>query len=143
MVRSLDSRTANSPLWRLPILKVRPIVVTRLIVVKQNTAKAPLIQRRPSRVIAGPTRTRPAAAGRPSFNQQASTTSIDTTASIDNANATMKGSVGLSSALSKAVLLRVRVATGADVHYTTTISVYVPYPCVVLMIDRPTCTLQT
>jgi len=97
--------------------------------VKQNTAKAPLIQRRPSRVIAGPARTRPAAAGRPSFNQQASTTSIDTTASIDNANATMKGSVGLSSALSKAVLLRVRVATGADVHYTTTISVYVLTPC--------------
>lgn len=37
----------------------------------------------------------------------------------------MKGSVGLSSALSRPVLLRVRVAAGADVHFTTTISVYV------------------
>ena len=92
---------------------------------KQNTAKAPLIQRRPSRVIVGAARTRPAAAGRPSFNQQPSTSSIDTTSSIDLPNATMKGSVGLSSALSKAVLLRVRVATGADVSYTTTLSVYV------------------
>ena len=146
MVRSLGSRMANSPLWRLPILKVRPIVVIWLIVVKQNTAKAPLIQRRPSRVIAGPARTRPAAAGRPSFNQQASTTSIDTTASMENANATMKGSVGLSSALSKAVLLRIRVATGADVHYTTTISAFVPSLALsrrMLMIDRQTCTLQT
>jgi hypothetical protein len=126
MDRFPGSLMANLLSLRPPILKVRHIVLTKLTVVKQNTAKAPLIQRRPSRVIAGPARTRPAAAGRPSFNQQASTTSIDTTASIDNANATMKGSVGLSSALSKAVLLRVRVATGADVHYTTTISVYVP-----------------
>lgn len=104
----------------------KSILEAMLMSVKQNTAKAPLIQRRPSRVIAGPTRTRPAVAGRPSFNQQASTSSIDTTASMNLPDSTMKGSVGLSSALSKAVLLRVRVATGADVHYTTTLSVYVP-----------------
>jgi hypothetical protein len=116
MDRFPGSRMANLLSLRPPILKVRHIVLNKLMVVKQNTA------------IAGPARTRPAAAGRPSFNQQASTTSIETTASIDNANATMKGSVGLSSALSKAVLLRVRVATGADVHYTTTISVYVTSP---------------
>jgi len=40
----------------------------------------------------------------------------------------MKGSVGLSSALSKPVLLRVRVTASADVHFTTTISVLVLPP---------------
>jgi len=50
----------------------------------------------------------------------------------------MKGSVGLSSALSKAVLLRIRVATGADVHYTTTISAFVPSPSAQeIAYDRP------
>jgi hypothetical protein len=132
MGRYLGSPMGSSPLSKLPIHKVSlssiRIDQTLIVPVKQNTAKAPLIQRRPSRIIAGPTRTRPAQAGRPSFNQQPSTTSIDTTASIDVPNSAMKGSVGLSSALSKAVLLRVRVATGADVHFTTTISVYVPLP---------------
>lgn len=36
---------------------------------------------------------------------------------------TFKGSVGLSSALSKQVILRIRVTASADVHFTTTISV--------------------
>jgi len=35
----------------------------------------------------------------------------------------MKGSVGLSSALTKPVLLRVKIAASADVIFTTTISV--------------------
>jgi hypothetical protein len=50
----------------------------------------------------------------------------DSFGSLDQLNSgsmAMKGSVGLSSALSKPVLLRVRVTASADVHFTTTISV--------------------
>lgn len=38
------------------------------------------------------------------------------------------GSYGFSSALGQQVLLRIRVTAGADVHFTTTISVYVYLP---------------
>ncbi len=41
------------------------------------------------------------------------------------AGTTMKGSVGLSSALSRPVLLRIKVTASEDVHFTTTISVWV------------------
>jgi hypothetical protein len=127
MVKFPASRMANLLSSKPPILKVCYFSLSINVAdnqVKQNTAKAPLIQRRPSRVIVGAARTRPAQAGRPSFKQQPSTTSIETTASIDlPSSSAMKGSVGFSSSLSKSVLLRVRVATGADVHFTTTISV--------------------
>ena len=137
-VRYPVSRMAN-----LPLSKQRPHRVSLrshrgkamnenmlTFLVKQNAAKAPLIQRRPSRVIAaGPTRARPSQQGRPTVQHQDSSASVSSSLSSDvpmtSASAAMKGSVGLSSALSQPVLLRVRVAAGADVHFTTTISVYV------------------
>lgn len=94
-------------------------------------AKAPLIQRRPSRIIAPATRTRPSAQGRPTFQpsqQPAAVTTSGASVSSDSLlspglGSAMIGSVGLSSTLSNAVLLRVRVTASADVHFTTTISV--------------------
>lgn len=98
---------------------------------RQNAVKAPTIQRRPSRIIAPAIRTRPSAQGRPSFPspQPPPAASMSTSLSSDNEHlgsnlgSTFKGSVGLSSALSKTVLLRVRVTASADVHFTTTLSV--------------------
>lgn len=110
--------------------------------VKQNAAKAPLIIRRPSRIIAQPTRTArtrdtapQSTTPRPPLRQQASTaSSVHSFSSLENAptpnigpgGSTLKGSVGLGSALGRQVILRVKVTVSADVHFTTTISVSVP-----------------
>ncbi|RSH92261.1 hypothetical protein EHS25_008676 [Saitozyma podzolica] len=101
--------------------------------IRQNAAKAPNIVRRPSRIIANVANTapaqgaaataRPKIAQNPSASVSVSSFSSFEQPSINIADTTMKGSVGLSSALSKPVLLRVRVTASADVHFTTTISV--------------------
>ncbi|EIW71160.1 hypothetical protein TREMEDRAFT_27794, partial [Tremella mesenterica DSM 1558] len=100
--------------------------------IRQNLAKAPHIQRRPSRVIAGPSRLRPPAPSRPNLTKHPSADASVTSLSSNDmsviggpslSSTGLKGSVGLSSTLSKPVLLRVRVAASADVHFTTTISV--------------------
>nr|XP_019047069.1 hypothetical protein I302_03676 [Kwoniella bestiolae CBS 10118]OCF25999.1 hypothetical protein I302_03676 [Kwoniella bestiolae CBS 10118] len=112
--------------------------------IRQNAAKAPNIQRRPSRILAAPTPrpsrppTQPPSRGAtltvPSTMQAASTSSsfssneqtplgsiagpgLSTTATA------MKGSVGLSSTSSEIVRLKIRVTASADVHFTTTINV--------------------
>ena len=143
----------NLPLSKRQNLKVSTTANSRLkgdtdltmIQVQQNLAKAPHIQRRPSRIIAQPTRTRSAVQGGPSFSdngqqqqaQQQQMSAISVSADMAGSflssselhlpsalgASQLKGSVGLSSALSKPVLLRVRVTASADVHFTTTISV--------------------
>ena len=114
-----------------PICSLVQDTLTRQV--KQNAAKAPHIVRRPSRIIAGPSRLRPAHAGMPHLGRQpsaqSSTTSLSSTEQLLSATSpamgstALKGSVGLSSTLSKPVLLRIRVAASVDVHFTTTISV--------------------
>ncbi|ORX33957.1 stress-activated map kinase interacting protein 1-domain-containing protein [Kockovaella imperatae] len=83
--------------------------------IKQNAAKAPLIIRRPSRIIR-PQETKPPPPP-PPISSSPSSSDAALSSSM------MKGSIGLGSALSKTVLLRVRITASADVHFTTTISV--------------------
>jgi hypothetical protein len=121
--------------------KPNPPVTAVLIrlAVRQNATKAPHIIRRPSRIIAVPTNPRLAPPGpaqrglpgiRPPYSQNTSGGLSSTSMSLSTSmiggaegSSAMKGSVGLSSALSKPVLLRVKVTASADVHFTTTISV--------------------
>ncbi|WVQ83157.1 hypothetical protein IAT38_005295 [Cryptococcus sp. DSM 104549] len=111
--------------------------------IRQNAAKAPTIQRRPSRVLAVPITSRPppmpnppsrANLAPPPANQGGGSTSssfsssefipLSTTATPGQLSSTaMKGSVGLSSTSSQVVRLKVRVNASADVHFTTTINV--------------------
>ena len=118
--------------------------------VKQNAAKAPHIVRRPSRIIASRSDSK-SVPPRPNLPTQTSASTLSSSVSSSEqlpvpnlAASVMKGSVGLSSALSKTVLLRVKIAASADVHFTTTISVYVwrmvPSSCLPAPL---TCTLQT
>ncbi|WWC86806.1 uncharacterized protein L201_001685 [Kwoniella dendrophila CBS 6074] len=110
--------------------------------IRQNAAKAPTIQRRPSRVLAAPTPrpsrppTQPPSRGNtltvPSNMQTTSTSSsfssneqtpLGSIAGAGLSSAAMKGSVGLSSTSSEIVRLKIRVTASADVHFTTTINV--------------------
>ena len=135
---------ANLPLWKPQKHKVSLAFLIHSSLskahtdqaVKQNAAKQPLIIRRPSRIIAQPaggggggTRLHTAPpTGRPSMPAQlpsnnASEMDFSDSEQGHTAPPAGPGSYGFSSALSKQVLLRVRVTAGADVHFTTTISV--------------------
>jgi hypothetical protein len=142
--RYTNSHTDNLPSWRRQTHRVSSARPTMMIhdsrfSVRQNAAKAPNIVRRPSRIIANVANTapaqgaaataRPKIAQNPSASVSVSSFSSFEQPSINIADTTMKGSVGLSSALSKPVLLRVRVTASADVHFTTTISVCVVPAC--------------
>jgi hypothetical protein len=82
---------------------------------------APLIQRRPSRIIVdlarGPTQPPTPSIPTPPMRRQNS--------AAPTPEETIPKSVVPGSAGGKQVLLRVRVSAGADVNFTTTISVYV------------------
>lgn len=89
-----------------------------LMTARQNAAKAPNIIRRPSRVIAVPKAQKP----RPDMQPTVSSTSLN---SSDMVYDTAPGQDPFTSPLGRSVLLRIRVSAGADVRFTTTISVYV------------------
>nr|XP_018265372.1 uncharacterized protein I303_01738 [Kwoniella dejecticola CBS 10117]OBR87530.1 hypothetical protein I303_01738 [Kwoniella dejecticola CBS 10117] len=112
--------------------------------IRQNAAKAPSIQRRPSRILAAPTPrpsrppTQPPSRGNtltvPSNIQSTSTSSSFSSneqtplgsvagPGLSSTATAMKGSVGLSSTSSEIVRLKIRVTASADVHFTTTINV--------------------
>ncbi|WVR04695.1 hypothetical protein IAU60_001706 [Kwoniella sp. DSM 27419] len=108
--------------------------------IRQNAAKAPQIQRRPSRVLAAPRPVKPPnppSRGNtltvPAAGQQGGTNTASSFSSIEHgslglagptlSSTAMKGSVGLSSTGSDIVRLKIRVTASADVHFTTTINV--------------------
>ncbi|WVQ69357.1 uncharacterized protein L199_007574 [Kwoniella botswanensis] len=112
--------------------------------IRQNAAKAPNIQRRPSRILAAPT-PRPSRPPTQPFSRGATLTVPSTMQATSSASSfssneqtplgsiagpglsttatAMKGSVGLSSTSSEIVRLKIRVTASADVHFTTTINV--------------------
>ncbi|KAL1406972.1 Component of a membrane-bound complex containing the Tor2p kinase [Vanrija albida] len=89
---------------------------------KQNAAMQPLIQRRPSRIISAPMASRPVAKAQPAAAAaQARPQPIEY---LDEPPlASTARTAGLSSSNATPVLLRVQVRAGADVRFTTTISV--------------------
>ncbi|WVF69708.1 hypothetical protein IAT40_004487 [Kwoniella sp. CBS 6097] len=113
--------------------------------IRQNAAKAPTIQRRPSRILASARPSRPPGAPQPpsrgntlnvpSAQNNASSSAASSFSSLEHTplgvagpalstTATaMKGSVGLSSTSSEIVRLKIRVTASADVHFTTTTNV--------------------
>ncbi|WVQ98142.1 hypothetical protein IAU59_005264 [Kwoniella sp. CBS 9459] len=112
--------------------------------IRQNAAKAPTIQRRPSRILASARPSKPPGAPQPPSRgntlnvppaQNATTSAASSFSSLEHTplgvsgpalstTATaMKGSVGLSSTSSEVVRLKIRVTASADVHFTTTINV--------------------
>ncbi|OCF45799.1 hypothetical protein I317_00287 [Kwoniella heveanensis CBS 569] len=113
--------------------------------IRQNAAKAPTIQRRPSRILAsarpskppgapqppsrGNTLNVPAQANNASASAGSSFLSLEHTPlgvagpALSSTATAMKGSMGLSSTSSEVVRLKIRVTASADVHFTTTINV--------------------